>query len=66
MYVERTSKQGEPSQFAIQGLTDLEISIIQSGLLEIKEHSFADDTFRNERKICADMFRKIDDELIRT
>lgn len=63
MYVEITSNEGPP-QFAIHDLNEMEMELLQSGLVEIKRHSLQDaETFRDERTACNEMFNKIDQEL---
>jgi hypothetical protein len=67
MYVEITSKPIVPpgrATFAIHDLTELELELLQSGLIEVKQRSLQDaEAFRNERTACNEMFQKIDQEL---
>lgn len=63
MYVEITSKDGPP-RFAIHELNEMELELLQSGLIEVKQHSLQDaEVFKNERTACNEMFQKIDQEL---
>lgn len=63
MYVEETS----PGRFAIQDLDSDQMELLMSGLIEVKQHSLPDfKQFKKEREQCVDMFRKIDDELVKS
>lgn len=63
MYIEITSKGNQP-RFAMHELTEMEIELIQNGLIQVKQHSLQDaEAFKAERSACNDMFMKIDLEL---
>lgn len=63
MYVEITSNGG-PSKFAIHDLSEMEMELLQNGLIEVKQQSLQDaEAFKNERAACNEMFQKIDQEL---
>lgn len=63
MYVEETTT----GKFAIQDLSTDELELLQSGLIEVKQHSLQDpEVFKQQRASCIDMFLKIDAELIKS
>lgn len=63
MYVEIINNE-QSKKFAIQDLTPEELEILQSGLIEVKQHSLQDpEVFKEQRHLCNEMFLKIDQEL---
>ena len=65
MYVEITKQDEKAPLFAINELTTDEMELLQQGLIELKSNRLKDpEEFREMRRSCVDMFRKIDTELI--
>lgn len=66
MYVEILTPDHSPqkARFAIQDLTTEEMELLQSGLIDLKQHSLQDaEAFKDQRVSCNEMFQKIDQEL---
>lgn len=64
MYVEKTNNQHQKPRFEIKDLTTEEMELLQSGLIEVKQHSLQDaEIFKIQRESCNEMFLKIDLEL---
>lgn len=64
MYVEILDHSSGKAKFAIQDLTIDELELLQSGLIEVKQHSLQDaEVFKEQRSSCNEMFQKIDHEL---
>lgn len=64
MYVEISDSTPGKSRFALQDLTSDELELLQSGLIEVKQHSLQDaEVFKVQRSSCNEMFQKIDQEL---
>lgn len=70
MYVEITSKPivpKGPTLFAMHDLTEMQLELIQNGLIEVKQHSLQDaEAYKEERAACIEIFQKIDDELVKS
>lgn len=61
MYVEETNT----GRFAIQDLSIDELELLQTGLIDAKQHSLQDaEVFKSQRASCIEMFEKIDREII--